>query len=779
MKIKNLFRSRIIHQRRVRTIPLLVLFGSLLIASLPAQAPPSEPAAPPPEIAAQQLSPEELKTLLAPIALYPDALVALILPASTVPSDLVLAARYVTSNGDPAQVANQPWDDSVKSLVRYPDVLNWMDQNLDWTAALGEAFLNQPADVMNAIQALRTEAIAAGNLTDSPQQQVVQEESIVRIVPAEPDIIYVPQYDPEVVYVQPYSQNFGPLLTFGAGFAVGSWLNYDCDWRRRSIYVGQWRPGWNRDWDRGNHNRKWDRGDRDRDWDRGDRDRDWDRGERDRDGNRRDRGQNDNLVDVVTINSDTARQWQPSPNSQRRQARQQRNSNRANARLSNTSVQDAGQQPGGLPTLNSARSADLRETRVPKPSRPDFTSRRNERTRRGDGSTSEGSPPAPNSAADATPGAPGENQKVSAPTAVPRVSGEQDAPGQGAGQRGGPRNLSKRAPESEQNLIPDASEASDARSKNEKKPAPTAAPDVPGEQGAAGRRSGKGGTPRNLNKQDGPQDTAPNASGGTSAMPGAAGENQKVPAPTAAPKISGEQDAPGQSGGQRGGPRNLSKRPQESQQNLTPDASGASGARSKNESTPAVAPSVPGEQGAPAQRTSKGESPRNLNKQDSPQARAPNASDAIPAARSKNEKKSAPTAAPSVPGEQGAPGPSGGQRGSPRNLDKQSQSKDGVDSQPSDAPKPKKIDQPPRSISAPNPSNGQKPVHQPAPPQPKQNKPPQQASAAERQDKPSQRSAPAVDQNTAPRPSNPSQGKGSGKGGGEKKNDEKKKKGDN
>ena len=197
-------------------------------------------------------------------------------------------------------MANQPWDDSVKSLARYPDVLKWMDQNLEWTTAVGEAFLDQPAEVMNSIQRLRAEAMAAGNLTNSPQQQIVQEETVIRIVPAQPDVIYVPQYDPEVVYVQPYSQDFGPLLTFGVGFAVGSWLNYDCDWGRRSIYVGHWRPGWN-------HDRDWDRGDRGRNWDRGD------------------RGQNNNVVNVVNINSDTARQWQPSANSQRRQAHHQRN----------------------------------------------------------------------------------------------------------------------------------------------------------------------------------------------------------------------------------------------------------------------------------------------------------------------------------------------------------------------------------------------------------------------------------------------------------------------
>ena len=558
--------------RKVWTIPFLAFFGSFLADFLPAQAPPSA-SAPPPEIASQQLSPEQLKTLLAPIALYPDALVALILPASTVPSDLVLAARYVISNGDPAQVVNQSWDESVKSLVRYPDVLKWMDQNLDWTTALGEAFLDQPADVMNAIQGLRMEALAAGNLADSPQQQVVQEETIIRIVPAEPDVIYVPQYDPDVVYVQPYSQNFGPLLTFGAGFAVGSWLNYDCDWRRRSIYVGQWRPGWNhgRDWDRGDNNRNWDRGDRGANWNRGDR--------------------SDNLIDVVNINSDTARQWQPSANSQRRQARQQR-SNRANARVSNMSVQDPDEQPGGLSEPSLARSADPRAIRVPKPSRPDFTTQRNERIRRdsqpSDGSTSAGSAPAPNVSTDTTSGVRGKNQKVSVPTVAPNVSGE---------------------------------------------------------QGAAIPSGGQRGNARNLNKQVNPQDTVPNA---------------------------------------------------------------------------------------------------------------PEATAAIPGTRSKNEKKSPPTVAPSVPGEQGAPGQSSGQGGSPRNLNKHAQgshSKDGASNQPSGVPTQKHIDRPknsPQSNSAQQPSNGQKqkPVQNSAPPVAKQNKQSQQASAAERQAKHSQRSAAAVDQNS-------------------------------
>src|SRR3954468_20689248 len=117
-------------------------------------------------------SPEELDQLFGPIALYPDALIALILPASTVSSDVVMAARYLRGNGDPARVETESWDDSVKSLSHYPEVVKWMDENLAWTKQAGEAFVAQPADVMNAIQRLRTAARAAGTLVDTPQQRV-------------------------------------------------------------------------------------------------------------------------------------------------------------------------------------------------------------------------------------------------------------------------------------------------------------------------------------------------------------------------------------------------------------------------------------------------------------------------------------------------------------------------------------------------------------------------------------------------------------------------------
>jgi hypothetical protein len=194
-------------------------------------------------------SPEQLDQLLGPIALYPDPLVALILPASTVPSDITLAARYLAANGAPGGIDAQPWDPSVKGLARYPDVVKWMSDNLDWTQALGAAFAQQPADVMKSIQQLRVQARAAGTLVDTPQQQVDLEGDAIRIVPAQSNIIYVPEYDPAIVYETPVGYA-GPFITFGLGFQVGAWLGFQCDWNDFGIWVGPWSPGWayRREW---------------------------------------------------------------------------------------------------------------------------------------------------------------------------------------------------------------------------------------------------------------------------------------------------------------------------------------------------------------------------------------------------------------------------------------------------------------------------------------------------------------------------------------------------
>src|ERR1051326_500733 len=181
------------------------------------------------------LTAEQLDQLLGPIALYPDALIALILPASTVPSDVVLAARYL-NGGDPSRVDEQPWDDSVRALAHYPDLVKWMDENLRWTQQVGEAFLDQPAEVMKSVQHLRAEARAAGTLVDTIQQQVVVESDTISIVPTQPDVIYVPYYDPEVVYVR-HDRYSGPFFSFSIGYPTGFWLGYNVDWGHRRLWV--------------------------------------------------------------------------------------------------------------------------------------------------------------------------------------------------------------------------------------------------------------------------------------------------------------------------------------------------------------------------------------------------------------------------------------------------------------------------------------------------------------------------------------------------------------
>ena len=238
-------------------VPLFLLLISGLVRAQEAVPPaPTDPATganPPADtLVSVKRTPEELEQLLAPIALYPDALIALILPASTVPTDIVLAARHLRDNpGDRAQIEHRAWDESVKSLTNYPEVLKWMDENLHWTRQVGEAFAVQPADVMQAMQRLRAKARAAGTLVDTPQQQVIAEQQVIRIVPAQADVIYVPHYEPEVVFVDRPVYYTQPFLTFGVGVPVGSWLAFDCDWRHNSIWVGNRHRRWTgHDWRR-------------------------------------------------------------------------------------------------------------------------------------------------------------------------------------------------------------------------------------------------------------------------------------------------------------------------------------------------------------------------------------------------------------------------------------------------------------------------------------------------------------------------------------------------
>jgi hypothetical protein len=208
---------------------MLATYASAVIQA-PAQMP-----VPPPAPEVQLRSGPELDQMLGPIALYPDPLIAQILPAATLPTEIVLADRYVNGGGDPNLIDQQPWDPSIQALARYPAILKWLDDNLAWTTALGQAFVYQQQDVMDSIQRLRAEAQALGNLQSTTQESVVIDNGAIEILPSNPEVIYLPVYQPDVVYFQ---HAYGaPFISFGLGFAVGAWLNCDFDWHNRHLIV--------------------------------------------------------------------------------------------------------------------------------------------------------------------------------------------------------------------------------------------------------------------------------------------------------------------------------------------------------------------------------------------------------------------------------------------------------------------------------------------------------------------------------------------------------------
>src|SRR5579863_391574 len=199
-------------------------------------------------------TPAQLQQLVAPIALYPDSLVAQILAASTFPEQVVEADRWVQANPDlkgdalGKAVDQQPWDPSVKALTAFPSVLGNMDKNLSWTSSLGDAYYNQQQDVMDAIQVMRKRAEDAGNLKTTPQQTVSSQGSTVVIQPANPDVVYVPAYDPWLVYggpIGPWPGWYpypgiwfgGPYLSFGLGFGIGWFGGFGWGW-------GHWGFNW-------------------------------------------------------------------------------------------------------------------------------------------------------------------------------------------------------------------------------------------------------------------------------------------------------------------------------------------------------------------------------------------------------------------------------------------------------------------------------------------------------------------------------------------------------
>ncbi len=206
---------------------------------------------------AAPMSQSELRGLVAPIALYPDNLVAEVLAAATFPDQVAIAEYWLqqntnlTGNALVQAVDKESWDASVKGLTGFPSVLGNMAKSLSWTSELGEAYHNQKAEVMTAIQTLRAQAKSAGHLKSTPQITVVQQapQTIV-IEPANPQVVYVPQYNPAVIYGYPYvtpgytagDVAVASALSFGAGVAVGAfmgggwgWNAWGCDWHGGAV----------------------------------------------------------------------------------------------------------------------------------------------------------------------------------------------------------------------------------------------------------------------------------------------------------------------------------------------------------------------------------------------------------------------------------------------------------------------------------------------------------------------------------------------------------------
>ncbi|HEY7221632.1 MAG TPA: DUF3300 domain-containing protein [Candidatus Binatia bacterium] len=196
----------------------------------------------------QLFSPEQLDNLLAPIALYPDPLVAQVLLAATFVDQIDEASRWLRAYNNSNAIDDQLWDVSVKAVAHYPSVLYMMSDQLDWTTSVGQAYVYQSTDVMTSIQRLRASAYAAGNLISNQQQEVIVDGGAIAIVPAQPQYIYVPSYDPQIIYFGPasyYGLSSTSIIFFGPPFFIGAWLNHDCDWRTRRIYYHGWRGrGW-------------------------------------------------------------------------------------------------------------------------------------------------------------------------------------------------------------------------------------------------------------------------------------------------------------------------------------------------------------------------------------------------------------------------------------------------------------------------------------------------------------------------------------------------------
>lgn len=246
----------------------LLLALTILVATAVGAAAQQPAVTPPPPSPSDQtlLKPEQLEALVAPIALYPDALLVNMLAAATYPLEVVEAGRWVKDNKKlkgatlETEVAKKSWDDSVKALTATPSVLDMMSDKLDWTKELGDAMLAQQADLMDAIQRLREKARGNNKLSSNKQQKVTvtqqENKQVILIEPTDPGAMYVPYYEPAVVYgdwpyaaYPPYYFGYPPYvgagvvaagIAFGTAWAIGRWGNYwggGCNWGNRNVYV--------------------------------------------------------------------------------------------------------------------------------------------------------------------------------------------------------------------------------------------------------------------------------------------------------------------------------------------------------------------------------------------------------------------------------------------------------------------------------------------------------------------------------------------------------------
>jgi hypothetical protein len=245
-------RMQCVVQRALCLVSVPLLAGGLLLGQ-----PPAPPAQAP-------LSPQQLDTLVAPVALYPDGLLSQVLVACTYPLEIAEAAQWLQRNGNlqgPQLVdaaRQQNWDPSIQALVVFPDVVNRLNSDIRWTTDIGNAFLAQQADVMNAVQRMRAEAMAAGKLKSNGQQTVTTEmqgdQSAIDIQPANPEVVYVPLYNPQYIWGPPaygyyppweyadigfgFGYGFGPGIYIGGffgGLGWGGW-GWGLNWFHRSIF---------------------------------------------------------------------------------------------------------------------------------------------------------------------------------------------------------------------------------------------------------------------------------------------------------------------------------------------------------------------------------------------------------------------------------------------------------------------------------------------------------------------------------------------------------------